>query len=84
MLEVSLQSALQSQILCCNLFSQDLCAQSATLLAEADLLLSPVEAEDYFEEADLLLLMHTHVIHPLTEYYFDTEADLGDINPDND
>ena len=78
-LDITLQSALQTQILCCTRFSQGIITQSAALIAEAELLRTPVEREAYLDEADTLLMMHGQVIQPTTRLYSDQETELADI-----
>lgn len=84
MLDISLQSALWTQILCCTRFSQDITSHYVALIAEVDLLLNPVESEDYLEEVELVFLMHAQVINPVTNIYFDQETAIGDIFLNND
>ena len=79
MIDVTLQSALQTQILCCTRFSHDIIEQSAALIAGEELLLTTVEREAYLDEADTLLLMYGQVIQPTTQLYSDQETELADI-----
>ena len=83
-LDVTLQSALQTQILCCTRFSQDIIVQYTVLIDEAELLRTPVEIEAYLDEADILLLMHGQVIQPTTQLYSDQETGLADITVADD
>ena len=84
MLDVTLQSALQTQILCFTRFSQDIIVQYTVLIDEAELLRTPVEIEAYLDEADILLLMHGQVIQPTTQLYSDQETGLADITVADD
>ena len=68
-LDVALQSALQTQVLYCTNLSKDITAQSAALIAEGEMLLNPVERDELFDQADTLLLMHQHVIQPISLFF---------------
>ena len=83
-LEISLQSALQTQILCCTRLTQSVVAQAAELMAEADLVLDPVVRARYYEDARALLSIQNEVVRPVTDYYFEQEGYLADISPDDD
>ena len=81
---MSLQSVLQTQILCCTRFTQSVVAQAGELMADADLVLDPVERSQYYEDARVLLVMRDEVVCHVTEYYFKQEPNLVDITPDDD
>ena len=83
-LEMSLQSALQTQILACNRLSQSIVSQTAALMVEAEDAIDLGDREEYLDEAVQLLMIQDEVVRPVTEYYFDEESELGDIAPGDD
>ena len=53
-------------------------------MVEAEDAVDLEEGEDYIDEAVVLMAVQDVVVRPVSEYYFDEEAELGDIPPDND
>ena len=53
-------------------------------MAEAEIVADPVVGAAYYKEARVLLMMQAEVVQPVTEYYFDEEADLEDISPEDE
>ena len=54
-MDMCLQFALQTQILCCTCFAQSMVTQAARLIAEADLTLDSFLRLTYYDEARDLL-----------------------------
>ena len=59
-------------------------SQAASLMVEAEDAVDLGDKEEYLDEAVLLLMIQDEVVRPVSEYYFDEEAELGDISPDDD